>query len=77
MSQKSYVKMASSNGWSVAVFLLVAVQLVLCPDQSSALSYEELVRDVDPIIPHEVRMAGNVTVARGTNGMYGQVFISI
>ena len=62
--------MASSNGQSVAVFLLVAVQL-LYSDQSSGLSYEELVRDVDPVIPREVRMVGNVTVAKGTNGMYG------
>ena len=65
--------MASANRQSAVIFLLVAVQLVLYPDHSSALSYEELVRDVDPVIPHEVRLAGNVNVTRGTNGMYGLV----
>ena len=62
--------MASSNGWTMVVFLLVVSQLVLYSHHSSGLSFEELTRKHDPVIPFEVREAGNVTVARSqTEGM--------
>ena len=64
--------MASSNGQSVFVFLLVAIHIVLYLDHSSGLSLKELVEGADPVIPEAVRLAENVTVKRSqTVGMYG------